>query len=149
MLISVIAWDVKLWDIYPTCQVAGVGQDDTVIIVCYNALLSLSNLTDSQLGRATRRQRTMGPLLQSGNSQEGDPASTGCAVACATYASVPLDWYSALCFPGYWGRRTHYSYRCWDSLGLSVAFEGALQWQVLVDRGPFQLPTLEALLLTQ
>lgn len=28
------AWDVKLWDIYPTCQVAGVGHDDTVIIVC-------------------------------------------------------------------------------------------------------------------
>ena len=27
------AWDVKLWDIYPKCQVAGVGQDDTVIIV--------------------------------------------------------------------------------------------------------------------
>ena len=28
------AWDVKLWDIYPICQVAGVGHDDTVIIVC-------------------------------------------------------------------------------------------------------------------
>lgn len=26
------AWDSKLWDIYPTCQVAGIGQDDTVII---------------------------------------------------------------------------------------------------------------------
>ena len=28
------AWNVKLWDIYPTCQVAGVGNGDTVIIVC-------------------------------------------------------------------------------------------------------------------
>ena len=27
------AWDSKLWDIYPTCQVAGVGHEDTVIIV--------------------------------------------------------------------------------------------------------------------
>jgi hypothetical protein len=26
------AWDAKLWDIYPTCQVAGVGHDDTVIL---------------------------------------------------------------------------------------------------------------------
>jgi hypothetical protein len=26
------AWDAKLWDIYPTCQIAGVGHDDTVII---------------------------------------------------------------------------------------------------------------------
>ena len=25
-------WDVKLWDIYPTCQIAGIGHDDTVII---------------------------------------------------------------------------------------------------------------------
>ncbi len=25
-------WGVKLWDIYPTCQVAGIGQDDSVII---------------------------------------------------------------------------------------------------------------------
>lgn len=28
------AWDVKLWDIYPKCQVAGVGENDTVILVC-------------------------------------------------------------------------------------------------------------------
>ncbi|TKA61519.1 hypothetical protein B0A49_08340, partial [Cryomyces minteri] len=26
------AWNVNLWDIYPTCQIAGVGHDDTVII---------------------------------------------------------------------------------------------------------------------
>ena len=27
------AWNVNLWDIYPKCQVAGVGHNDTVIIV--------------------------------------------------------------------------------------------------------------------
>jgi hypothetical protein len=26
------AYGCRLWDIYPTCQVAGVGQDDTIII---------------------------------------------------------------------------------------------------------------------
>ena len=26
------AWDVQLWDIYPTIQIAGVGHDDTVIL---------------------------------------------------------------------------------------------------------------------
>jgi hypothetical protein len=26
------AWDVNLWDIYPTCQIAGIGHDDTVLI---------------------------------------------------------------------------------------------------------------------
>ncbi|KAE8454570.1 hypothetical protein EG329_000193 [Mollisiaceae sp. DMI_Dod_QoI] len=26
------AWDVNLWDIYPSCQVAGVGETDTVIL---------------------------------------------------------------------------------------------------------------------
>lgn len=26
------AWNSKLWDIYPTCQIAGIGHDDTVII---------------------------------------------------------------------------------------------------------------------
>ncbi|KAF2162115.1 hypothetical protein M409DRAFT_69329 [Zasmidium cellare ATCC 36951] len=26
------AWNSKLWDIYPTCQIAGIGRDDTVII---------------------------------------------------------------------------------------------------------------------
>lgn len=26
------AWNVSLWDIYPTCQVAGVGPEDTVIL---------------------------------------------------------------------------------------------------------------------
>ena len=35
------AWDVNLWDIYPRCQVAGVGEDDTVIVVC--CLLVLHN----------------------------------------------------------------------------------------------------------
>ncbi|MCJ1262456.1 hypothetical protein MMC22_002326 [Lobaria immixta] len=25
-------WDVKLWDIYPSCQIAGIGEDDTVLI---------------------------------------------------------------------------------------------------------------------
>ena len=32
------AWDVNLWDIYPKCQVAGVGDNDTVIIVCRHQL---------------------------------------------------------------------------------------------------------------
>lgn len=26
------AWDAKLWDIYPTCQIAGIGADDTVVV---------------------------------------------------------------------------------------------------------------------
>ena len=26
------AWQVKLWDIYPSCQIAGVGDDDTVLL---------------------------------------------------------------------------------------------------------------------
>lgn len=26
------AWDVKLWDIYPTCQISGIGADQTVIL---------------------------------------------------------------------------------------------------------------------
>lgn len=26
------SWDVKLWDIYPTCQIAGIGDDDTVLL---------------------------------------------------------------------------------------------------------------------
>ena len=26
------AWNISLWDIYPTCQIAGVGHDDTVIL---------------------------------------------------------------------------------------------------------------------
>jgi hypothetical protein len=40
------AWNVNLWDIYPKCQVAGVGNNDTVIIACLinrSAIVPLAN----------------------------------------------------------------------------------------------------------
>lgn len=48
------AWDVKLWDIYPTCQVAGVGNDDTVIIVRIYSLDLRISLTTLRMGCAAR-----------------------------------------------------------------------------------------------
>src|ERR1700761_6715858 len=52
------AWKVNLWDIYPKCQVAGVGYNDTVIIdglraanVRWHSFTRVRNLTRATLGR--------------------------------------------------------------------------------------------------
>lgn len=57
------AWDAKLWDIYPTCQVAGVGHDDTVIIdglrgasVRWGRFSRVANLTKVTLKRRILRK---------------------------------------------------------------------------------------------
>jgi hypothetical protein len=65
------AWNVNLWDIYPKCQVAGVGHNDTVIIdglrganVRWKSFARVKNLTRDTWGRLCLRSILHGsPLL--------------------------------------------------------------------------------------
>ncbi|SMR47585.1 unnamed protein product [Zymoseptoria tritici ST99CH_3D1] len=52
------AFGAKLWDIYPTCQIAGIGQDDTVIVdglrganVRWKSFETVKNLTSTSWKR--------------------------------------------------------------------------------------------------
>ena len=64
------AWDAKLWDIYPTCQVAGVGPGDTVVIVS-RSHLSLTS-ADSIAGWPARRECPVEGIRQGSQSDEVD-----------------------------------------------------------------------------
>ena len=81
------AWKVNLWDIYPKCQVAGVGHNDTVIIdglraanVRWESFTRVRNLTRPTLGRQALQVllHVVAPLLfVAGISYVGVKAKVG------------------------------------------------------------------------
>lgn len=91
------AWNVNLWDIYPKCQIAGIGHDDTVIIVsCRRGALTGKALLMS-LGWLASCQCPLEELSACSQCHSSHPETQSYAGGLALCTIVPLYRHRSSC----------------------------------------------------